>query len=45
MISTICKASAYLGIQCQEDGAANVEARFADHVASYGLSFATQEEY
>lgn len=47
MISTICKASAYLGVECHEDhnSAPAIELRFADHLSNFGISYGTKEEY
>ena len=42
-----CKAAAYLGFNnlCDEPVSLELEQNFIDHVAQYGLSFGTKEEY
>ena len=46
MLTTICKALAGAGITCStQDVEGGVETRFMEHVANYGISYGTQEEY
>ena len=44
---TVCKAIGLFGINCetQKESISEVEQRFVQHITSYGLSFATEEEY
>ena len=46
MLTQVCKAVAGLGITCTTtDVEGGVEKRFLEHVAAYGISYGTQEEY
>jgi len=46
MLNTVCKALAGAGITCStSDVEGGVQTRFMDHVANYGISYGTQEEY
>ena len=46
MLTQICKALAGAGIACTtQDVEGGVETRFMEHVANYGISYGTQEEY
>jgi C1A family cysteine protease len=46
MLNTICKALAGAGISCStSDVEGGVQTRFMEHVANYGISYGTQEEY
>ena len=42
----LCTASAYFGVMiCEEPVSQEIEQAFIEHVSTYGLSYATQEEY
>ena len=43
-MNILCKASAYLGIQCP-DKLHGLKSSFQSHIAEHGLSYATPEEY
>jgi len=46
MLTQVCKALAGAGIACStQDVDGGVETRFMEHVANYGHSYGTQEEY
>ena len=46
MLTHICKALGAAGITCStQDVEGGVQTRFMDHVANYGISYGTQEEY
>jgi hypothetical protein len=46
MLNTVCKALAGAGISCTtSDVEGGVQTRFMEHVANYGISYGTQEEY
>jgi len=46
MLNTVCKALAGAGITCTtSDVEGGVQTRFMEHVANYGISYGTQEEY
>jgi hypothetical protein len=46
MLSQVCKALAGAGITCTtNDVEGGVQTRFMEHVANYGVSYGTQEEY
>ena len=46
-MNTICLAIANMGINCEvfEASPSQLETNFNSHIAAYGLSFGTQEEY
>ncbi len=46
-MNVICTAAAYMGIQCyyEDSSVAQVRERFQFHVAKYGLSYGTEEEF
>jgi len=49
MLSTLCKAAGWIGFHCHHKESAStpmtLHAKFAQHIAEYGLMFATPEEY
>merc|ERR1719223_2527690 len=44
-MNTLCSVYAMLGGNCGSSVSADVEASFIDHMAQFGLSYGTQEEY
>ena len=46
MLNQVCKALAGAGISCStSDVEGGVQTRFMEHVANYGISYGTNEEY
>jgi len=41
----LCKAAAYLGIECQFESNHGLKDAFAQHLAKYGISYATEAEF
>ena len=48
MISSVCKAAAGLGVyncEAERQTIQQVEERFVNHIANFGLNYGTKEEY